>query len=364
MIEESGAPPTATEIDARVTTLNSSGLRLAEAQATARSAQATVAATAEALDDTTRRHLAIKESAVIRPLLGRIAPTECPRCAHHLDDVRGHREGEDHCFVCDAPLENAVEDEAELAEAEREFADATTARDEAQAELAQAGARVSELELEHARALAAVRELEDVAPAVAERARFEQEAAVAEALLARDERVQAQVHNAEELELRDRVLEAAQREAEERRTAAARDFRERLGTEIVALGQRFGVHNLESADPKLNAAMTVAIGGAQSNFSDLSPGEQLRLRIATLIGLLRIGEELGIGRFPGMLLIDSPNSEEMVEADAAEIIDEIASICDELPTLQIVLASARPGLIEGKVSPDRMIGGKDLGMVF
>ena len=69
--------------------------------------------------------------------------------------------------------------------------------------------------------------------------------------------------------------------------------------------------------------MRVIIGGAESNFGSLSPGEQLRLRIATLVALLRIGQTQGIGRFPALLLIDSPGSEEMVEADAAEILGEL-----------------------------------------
>src|SRR5690606_8932390 len=124
------------------------------------------------------------------------------------------------------------------------------------------------LEADHAAARAAVQEIETLAPAIAERGRFEQEVAVVEALLAQDEQVQAETHSSTELEQRDRVLAAAQAEAEQRRGEAARDFRERLGAEVVTLGQRFGVHNLEAADPKLSAAMTLTIGGARSNFGD------------------------------------------------------------------------------------------------
>jgi hypothetical protein len=363
-IEQAGGPPSAAEIDARVRAYNRAATVLAEAQTALRSAQLVVDATADALDAATRRHVALTETAVVRPLLGRIAPTECPRCTHELEDVKERREADEHCFVCDAPLQDVVEDEEEIAEAHQELVDAQAAHEAARAELAQFAERAAVLEAEYATARAAVEEIERLAPTIAERGRIEREIAVVEALLEQDERAQVEAEGSADLEQRDRVLSSAQAEAETRRGAAARDFRERLGVEIVALGQRFGVHNLEAADPKLNATMTLRIGGAQSNFGDLSPGEQLRIRIATLIGLLRIGDALGIGRFPGMLLIDSPNSEEMVEADAAEIIDEIAAICEELPGLQVVLASARPELIEGRVPADRLIGGEDMGMVF
>jgi hypothetical protein len=45
------------------------------------------------------------------------------------------------------------------------------------------------------------------------------------------------------------------------------------------------------------------------------------------------------------LLVDSPGSEEMVEADAAEILSEIAAISAEQVDLQVIVATARPELI-------------------
>lgn len=173
-----------------------------------------------------------------------------------------------------------------------------------------------------------------------------------------------EAHDHSDLEQRARVLAVALAKAEERRSQAAANFLSRLAQEVSDLGRRFGVENLEHVDPKLNATMKVTVGGAESNFGDLSPGEQLRLRIATLVGLLRIGQELGIGRFPGLLLIDSPGSEEMVEADAAEILGELVKICAELRSLQIIVATARPELIEDLVTEERWLGAEDLGMVF
>lgn len=363
-LDARGAPLSPVEIDARMSRYSTAATALSAIGAEVRTAQATLAATTDAVDTVTRRHLALMESAAIRPLLGRIAPTECPRCAHRLEDVKNDREAHDHCFVCDAPLLDVVEDEAELAEADQELADAQAAHAAATAELQERQAREAELQREHDAARAGVAEIETQAPAIAERDQIAQEIAVVEALLAQGAEFDTDDDTYAELVARERILEAAQAEAESRRTEAARDFRQRLGREVVELGQRFGLHNLEAADPKLSAAMRLTIGGAESNFGALTAGEQLRLRIATLIGLLRIGMQLGIGRFPGLLLIDSPGSEEMVEADAAEILSEIAAISAEQTGLQVIVATARPELIGDLVPAERFIGGDDLGMVF
>jgi hypothetical protein len=201
-------------------------------------------------------------------------------------------------------------------------------------------------------------------PASEERETTLREIAVAEALLAQDERVEEEAHDHLELQDRERVLAAAMSEAQERRAQAAQSFLARLAEEVTQLGRRFGVDNLEGVAPTLGAQMKVTIGGAESNFGALSPGEQLRLRIATLVGLLRIGSKHGIGRFPGLLLIDSPGSEEMVEADAAEILGELGKICEELPSLEVIVATARPELVSDFVPDDRWLGAADLGMVF
>jgi hypothetical protein len=280
-----------------------------------------------------------------------------------LEDFKAPRESVAHCYVCDAPLLEGIEDEEVEKAAEQELADAQETLKAASHELAALQAEERQLHDERETARTALETAQQARPASAEREAALREVAVAEALLAQ-EHMQEEGHDHPDLQLRERVLAVAQVEAEERRSQAAANFLSRLAQEIGELGRRFGVENLERVDPKLNATMKVTVGGAQSNFGDLSPGEQLRLRIATLVGLLRIGEELGIGRFPGLLLIDSPGSEEMVETDAAEILGELVKICAELMSLQVIVATARPELIEDVVADGRWLGAEDLGMVF
>jgi hypothetical protein len=168
----------------------------------------------------------------------------------------------------------------------------------------------------------------------------------------------------DDLETRTRVVSAARAEAEGRRSEASQALIDSLGQEVADLGRRFGIPNLESARPRLNASLALTIGGAPSNFSSRAPGERLRLRLATVIALLRVGERLGVGRHPGLLLIDSPGGEEMVEGDVAAILGELETVCHELPTLQIVCATARAAQVRNALPEDRIIRGRDYGEVW
>lgn len=358
-----GAVPDPDEADRRIQEFQRLGVEVLTCSRTLAERQQSFAAARDAADAAEAHLRSLRESAALRPLLGRIEPTQCPRCDHDLGSDREGREAGHHCFVCDAPIESGEEDESARADAERALSDALAAAEEADREQSEARDRLAAATSERDRVAALVRELNDRAPAMRRAEELRREKAVAEALLAQDDAMRQEDERTARLREADRILAAAQAEAEARRTTAAGEFRARLGEEIVLLGRRFGVQNLTTADPKLNAHLRVTIGGAPSNFGDLTPGEKLRLRIAVLVGMLRIGHRLGIGRFPGMLLIDSPGSEEMVRPDAAEIVSELRALCDELDGLQVIVASARPDLLTD-LDTTRMLGADDLGKVF
>jgi hypothetical protein len=160
------------------------------------------------------------------------------------------------------------------------------------------------------------------------------------------------------------IVDAALAEAEERRGSAASDLLAELGNEIANLGRAFGIANLEAARPTLGAQLRVRIGGVEAAFSSRTGGERLRLRLATVIALLRVGTQLGVGRHPGLVLIDSPGGEEMVEGDLAAILGELQTVCEQMPHLQLICASARAAEVREAVPEERIVHGPDYAEVW
>jgi len=51
-------------------------------------------------------------------------------------------------------------------------------------------------------------------------------------------------------------------------------------------------------------------GGEKPVFSDITEGEQLRVKIALYLALVKLNSEYGVGNHPRILIIDSPGKEE------------------------------------------------------
>jgi hypothetical protein len=345
------------EVDLRTATYTAALAALRSAEEEASLARRAQSETRQDADEAQKRVDAILQSQIVKPLLGRLSPTACPRCYTAIGTERIARESEHHCSVCDEPLEGAVSEEDQLTDAKAALAEAEARDESAQEELRLAGARLEEGLQAFEQADLLVREAEKVRP-VDEKARaLEKEIANLEGRL--ESVPTGDGGQAEDLEAARQVLGAAKAEAEERRRSAADALLADLGTEIGVLARRFGIPNLEEARPKLNAQLQVKVGGAESSFGKRPPGEQLRLRMATVVALLRIGAKRGIGRHPGLLLIDSPGAEEMVEQNVGSILDELSSVCEELDDLQLICATARAHEAKEAVDPDRLIHGPD-----
>lgn len=109
---------------------------------------------------------------------------------------------------------------------------------------------------------------------------------------------------------------------------------------------------LESVKLGSNATLALTKGGEDTSFGKVTAGERLRLRIATAIALLRVGKERGLGRHPGLLIIDSPGAEEVSEIDLAALLGELQKITNETQGLQILVASANPTAIVGQLGAE------------
>jgi DNA repair exonuclease SbcCD ATPase subunit len=144
-----------------------------------------------------------------------------------------------------------------------------------------------------------------------------------------------QTDNGEESDLT--ILDAATDVATEEVKAAAEAVLTRSGELICALVKRLGMSDVEQVVLKRNGNVEVHKGGSVSFFGRLSPGERLRVRIATVVALLQAAQQFGAGRHPGFLIIDSPAKEEMADANVEEMLEALAELSGSV-NIQLLVA--------------------------
>ncbi|HEY2202079.1 MAG TPA: hypothetical protein VGH56_09325, partial [Solirubrobacteraceae bacterium] len=292
-------------------------------------------------------------------------PVCCPRCQRPIDSVRKAREIElGACSVCATPRE------------QEEEATALAALDEANQRASEARSVAEQARSRHNEALRVLRMAED--DLGAERRKLEEierrraagdphqaaEMAVARIEGRIEERRTRPGARVEAHRVDRTLLDAAMATDEQLRREASEELLQELNIEIRSIAESAGIPNLEEVTVMLNATMRVVIGGQPTNFSRLTGGERLRLRIATVVAMLRIGERRGVGRHPGLILIDSPGDEEVVDENLAEMLRELDRLAGELEHLQVFVASAKPAQIVGVIPPERRRVAADGGFLW
>jgi hypothetical protein len=98
------------------------------------------------------------------------------------------------------------------------------------------------------------------------------------------------------------------------------------------------MHTLTGATLKANAVLSLVKGGTNTFYSKVTEGEKLRLKVATILAMLEIGEQKGVGRHPGLLMIDSPAAQEVSQADLEALVSGLQSVAKDIPHCQIFVA--------------------------
>jgi hypothetical protein len=301
------------------------------------------------------------ESAAARTLFAALDPQACPRCETSIDHTRRQREAQQHqCAVCASPLHTADIDEEDrevLLDGLRQPLAASRAAEKASAD-AKAEA---ERDLVRARAVAgdavaAAEQEQGQADYVADLRAAENEVARLKGAL----EVVSQLGTARPVDDEDeRILAAAKDVLGALASDATRELFTELNAEIVTLAQQLGITNLKSV--KLDLAGRVNAHKSDNPrptpFSKLGPGERLRLRIAVVISLIRVGRRRGIHSHPGMLVIDSPADVEIVPGDVKILLDQLRALGED-EGLQVVIASAHEEVWSAFPS-ERIIAGPD-----
>lgn len=294
----------------------------------------------------------IRETELAAALFHGLLPKHCPRCEQTIESQRTELELSVHqCAVCtkelpalsdlDADEDGATEDASDVLEALKQAE--TAAKETA------AAAATDERE--------AQKQVETLVAELSNTSRSD-EFTKRLGLQLEEARLQGSLESATEgsveLETSESlvVLEAAVEELARVTRASAATVFDELNKEIVTLGRKFGIDNLENVELDRRGGMQVTTAGVQASFKNVTGGERLRLRVAVVVALLRVGHRAGVGSHPGLILLDSPGSDELTVEDEATLLRELDSLKNELATLQVVVASAEPAAVLGNVAQE------------
>ncbi|MFD0294177.1 hypothetical protein ACFWJS_37190 [Streptomyces sp. NPDC127061] len=286
----------------------------------------------------------VRESGIARRLFHGLDPTTCPRCDQSFAVERRQLEVQDHsCAVCARPVQG--DDEAPedvVAEAEERVKSSSEAERLAKEALAQAETELDQISCDLRAAQDRLRQA-DVAAHVPKYAQAREDVLRLEgALSVLPELPPPGVDPAEDLAIK--VLRAAARTLEDDHEKEAARLFTNLNAEISNLGRKFGFAALESVSINRAAQLRVTSdGGHERSFTDQVPGERLRLRIAVIVALLRVGAAHQVSTHPGLLLIDSPKAEEIQDVDIHLLLQELNAVADA-NHLQVLVTTADFGL--------------------
>lgn len=301
-----------------------------------------------------------RETELAEILFQGLTPRHCPRCEQQIETRRTELEESEHrCSVCTRPfLEVRVEGDASDAGDPEDVGDALEAL-----RTAEEAARVT-ADAASAASAAAALDVELLAAELGEASRADEFTNRLELLLERahlEGRIAGVPEGPTELGPSDslRVIEAATEVLTEATGQAAMGMFDDLNAEILALGQKFGIENLERIELTRQGGMKVTTAGVEVRFTKTTGGERLRLRVAAIVALLRVGVRAGVGSHPGLILLDSPGSDELTVHDEATLLEELQSLRAELPGLQVVVASAEPAAVQGHIPDENVYASLD-----
>jgi transcription elongation factor Elf1 len=276
---------------------------------------------------------AMSATAVFR----RLEPKCCPRCDHTISKAKKELESSTHsCSVCGESITNSEDGEAikvelqeRIAASEAAVASASAKKEEAENELAALRAKVDLLQCR----------LESASKELGSAVR-RQEAAVAVAVLEGrlEEASISPVARADDRSGELKILSAVVAETEARVKAVRDGLLTDVSARLVEYAKAFGMENLSEASLKGNATLSLVKGGVPTSYGKVTEGEKLRLKVATVLAMIEIAEARGIGRHPGLLMIDSPAAQEVSPVDVDHLVAGLQAVFTKLPHFQVFVA--------------------------
>ncbi|MFF0745007.1 hypothetical protein ACFYVL_31860 [Streptomyces sp. NPDC004111] len=323
-----------------------------------------------------------EQSSAARALLGALEPESCPRCDHEIDDARRTAEESEHrCSVCASPLPEVADDPEARAALLSRLEDRVNASRAAEATARQAAETTgatcdnsrAAYELANARLTAArsgswYSRLDSAREAV-----YQLRGALAVATgngtglpEAVGDYVTATTSLADvedDSDDSDAILEAAAEVLSKVVADHSKALFTDLNDEIVSIAHDLGVANLTSVDLNLAGHLNARKTGKKHPFKAFSPTDRLRMRIAAIVGMIKVGRKRGIMSHPGLLLIDAPTAEELSHENARQCIKTLYETAADDPGIQIVITSIDDAVWEF-FPEDRTVTGSDKRQLF
>lgn len=267
----------------------------------------------------------------------RLEPKCCPRCDHTISKAKKELESSTHsCSVCGESITSSEDGEAIKAEllervaaSEAALAQASAKREEAEDGLAALQRKIDLLQ----------RRLESASKELGSEV-LRQEATKAVAVLEGrlEEASMSSFEQADDRSGELKILSAVVTETEARVKAMRDGLLADVSARLVEYAKAFGVENLSKASLKGNATLSLVKGGTSTSYSKLTEGEKLRLKVATVLAMIEIAEDRGIGRHPGLLMVDSPAAQEVSPVDVDHLIAGLQKVFAKLPHFQVFVA--------------------------
>lgn len=282
-----------------------------------------------------------------------LEPTCCPRCDAEIGDERRLRERKTHsCSVCGEGV--ASDSDSELRR------DILTSRvEESKAALEKtkrAEKHVSDsligLAIEAHRLDSEIHQLSQRLASSGDRNRIEFEIAALEARLSEaGYDPEPEEPKSEEFS----ILEALISETESRVKSVQTGVLDAVSQKLVIYAKRFGMDALSAAQLKGNMALSLIKGGQDTSYSKVTDGEKLRLKVAAVLAMISVAEAQGVGRHPGLLMIDSPGAQEIAAKDLEELISGLEEVSKEFKHLQVFVAAMASPAIKKHVPAERTL---------
>lgn len=339
-------------IDQAVREYKASGSRLLLSQHQEADADADLERAQRARRADQQKVLDLEETHGIHRFFHGLDPVVCPRCDHDVSKDRKGREDHGVCGLCGEGL-SADPDGLNnaLAEARQRLAASDRAVEQARAARMKLRQDADEAQNEQRRTLEHAHQLLRQRDNYSRRREVELRIAKLRGVL--EALGDGPPADDEAATQRFRVLDAAQVESETRLKSGQEPLFKDINAEILSLAQRFGMPMLETVILDRAGRLKLTKGGdVTTSYSKVSPGEQLRLRLALQFALLRQGHLRGVGRHPGVLLIDTIAAEELNQENIVSVVSEIKKLTEEIPHLQVILATSAVDAVEAVVPPE------------